>query len=99
MTNSLNDKWILGIWDGHDSGVAFLKNGKVHFALNEERISRRKMDPAFPKHSLEYALKYLNINPEDVSEVAYSTTDFAKTLARFARWFFKIKEKKQIQNH
>ena len=34
---------ILGIWDGHDSGAALLQDGQLRFAVNEERLSRRKL--------------------------------------------------------
>jgi carbamoyltransferase len=39
-----NDFWILGISRGHNSGVCLLKNGKIVFAIEEERFSRKKYD-------------------------------------------------------
>ena len=30
---------ILGIWDGHDSGAALLQDGRLRFAVNEERLT------------------------------------------------------------
>ena len=39
---------VLGINDGHDSGVALVSDGKIKYAINEERISRIKMDWGFP---------------------------------------------------
>ena len=35
---------VLGIWDGHDSGAALLQDGRLRFAVNEERLSRRKLE-------------------------------------------------------
>lgn len=75
--------YILGIWDGHDSGVVVLKDDKILFAINEERLSRRKLDVSFPKKSIEYALNYLSLKKEDIKIIALSTTEFAKTLWRF----------------
>ena len=39
---------ILGIWDGHDSGAALLQDGRLRFAVNEERLTRRKLEVRFP---------------------------------------------------
>lgn len=36
--------WIAGITRGHNSGVCLLKDGKIVFAIEEERISRHKYD-------------------------------------------------------
>ena len=73
---------ILGIWDGHDSGAAIVENEQVLFAINEERISRRKLEVSFPTNSIRACLEFTNTPIEDISEIALSTSDFAKTLAR-----------------
>ena len=39
-----NDFWVLGISRGHNSGVCLIKNGKIVFAIEEERFSRKKYD-------------------------------------------------------
>ncbi|MBT8378889.1 MAG: hypothetical protein KJN64_06650 [Ignavibacteria bacterium] len=74
--------YILGIWDGHDSGAAVIKDNEILVAINEERLTRRKLEINFPKKSVEACLKYLNLGPSDISEIAVSTSDPAKTLAR-----------------
>ena len=38
------DLWILGISRGHNSGACLIKNGKIVFAIEEERLSRKKYD-------------------------------------------------------
>jgi|TARA_B100001094_G_scaffold30217_1_gene25187 carbamoyltransferase len=43
MTNK-RDIWIAGITRGHNASVCLLKNGEVVFAIEEERLSRRKYD-------------------------------------------------------
>lgn len=75
-------KIILGIWDGHDSGAAFLEGSKILFAMNEERLTRRKLEICFPSQSIRAGLKKLKINPESITHIAVSTYDFAKTLSR-----------------
>jgi carbamoyltransferase len=39
-----NDFWILGISRGHNSGACLIKNGKIVFSIEEERLSRKKYD-------------------------------------------------------
>ena len=44
--------YILGIWDGHDSGAAIIKDDQILFAINEERLTRRKLEINFPEQSI-----------------------------------------------
>ena len=76
--------YILGIWDGHDSGAAIIKDNEILVAINEERLTRRKLEIKFPYKSIEACLNYLKIKHSDISEIAVSTSDPAKTLARIA---------------
>lgn len=76
------DDLVLGIWDGHDAGAALLAGGRILFAVNEERLSRRKLDVGFPRLSIEACMKYAGIPPAAVKIIAASTTDPAKTLTR-----------------
>jgi carbamoyltransferase len=74
---------VLGIWDGHDSGAALLRDGRLHFAVNEERLTRRKLEVCFPARSIAACLAAAGLGPSDVQVVAASTTDPAKTLGRW----------------
>ncbi len=73
---------ILGIWDGHDAGAACLVDGRIASAINEERLTRRKLEVAFPVRSIAACLDQAGVRPSDVAVVAASTTDPAKTLGR-----------------
>ena len=42
--NDKKDVWIAGITRGHNGGVCLLKNGKIVFATEEERYTRKKYD-------------------------------------------------------
>jgi carbamoyltransferase len=44
---------IIGVWDGHDAGAALVVDGRVKLALNEERLSGRKLDVGMPWRALE----------------------------------------------
>jgi carbamoyltransferase len=74
---------ILGIWDGHDSGAALLQDGQLRFAVNEERLSRRKLEVCFPSRSIAACLALARLSPEQVHLVVASTSDPAKTLGRW----------------
>lgn len=74
---------ILGIWDGHDSGAALLTDGRLRFAVNEERLTRRKLEIVFPSRSIDACLAHASLRPEEIHLVAASTSDPAKTLGRF----------------
>ena len=73
---------ILGIWDGHDSGAALLQDGRLRFAVNEERLTRRKLEVCFPSRSIAACLAHAGLRPEQVHVVATSTCDPAKTVGR-----------------
>lgn len=74
---------VLGIWDGHDSGAALLQGGRLRFAVNEERLTRRKLEVHFPARSIDACLTFAGLAPRDVDIVAASTCDPAKTLGRW----------------
>lgn len=79
---------ILGIWDGHDAGACLVdpEAGRIVCAVNEERLTRRKLEVGFPARAIETCLGVSN----DITEVAATTTDPAKTLTRV---FPSMKEK------
>jgi carbamoyltransferase len=81
---------VIGIWDGHDAGAALLQDGRVRFAINEERLTRRKLEIRFPTQSIEACLAFAGLRPNQVDAVAISTTDPAKTLGR---WWVGSKER------
>jgi len=74
---------VLGIWDGHDSGAALLQGGRLSFAANEERFTRRKLEIRFPARSIEACLNDAGLIPEQIAMVAVSTFDPAKTIGRW----------------
>jgi carbamoyltransferase len=75
---------VLGIWDGHDSGAALIMDGRLVAAVNEERLTRRKLEVCFPARSIALCCQLGGIRPGDVQVVGASTSDVAKTLSRIA---------------
>ena len=43
---------VIGVWDGHDAGAALVVDGRVALALNEERLTGRKLDIVMPVRCL-----------------------------------------------
>ncbi len=74
--------YVLGVWDGHDSGAALIEDNKILFAANEERYTKRKLEIQFPYNAINAALSYAGIKPADIHDIAFSTTEFAKTVSR-----------------
>jgi carbamoyltransferase len=74
---------VLGIWDGHDAGAALLQQGRLRFAVNEERLTRRKLEVRFPTRSIQACLAFAGLNPGQIDVVATSGSDPAKTLGRW----------------
>ena len=74
--------YILGVWDGHDAGAALIDGDRIVYAANEERFTKRKLELRFPYNSIRAALDYEKIQPTDVEHIAFSTTEFTKTLER-----------------
>ena len=73
---------ILGIWDGHDSGAALIKDNRIEAALNEERLTRRKLEVSFPERAIVGCLKQAKLTPAQIDHLAVSSYDFSKTMAR-----------------
>ena len=74
--------YILGVWDGHDSGAALIHDDRILFASNEERYTKRKLEVKFPHNSINAALRHAGIKASDVDVVAFPTTDLSKTVSR-----------------
>ena len=65
----------------HDSAAALLRDGDILAAAQEERFSRKKHDPRFPGHAVEYCLGEGGITIDQVDYVAF----YDKPLIKFER--------------
>ncbi len=58
---------ILGITDTiTDSGIAYSENGRLIFALNEERLTRKKTQGGHPKKAIDY---FVNNFPQEAKNI------------------------------
>ena len=72
-------KSILGISAFyHDSAACLLKDGKIIAAAQEERFTRKKHDPSYPYHAIEFVLKYANLNLSEVDQIVFFEKPFLK---------------------
>ena len=55
----------------HDSAACILKDGKIIAAAQEERFSRKKHDPSYPKNAIEFVLDYSNLKLSEVDQIVF----------------------------
>ena len=70
---------ILGISSYyHDSAACLIKDGEILSAIQEERISRKKHDPSFPRNSILFCIKEANISEKEIDYVVFYDKPFLK---------------------
>src|ERR1051325_8156874 len=62
----------------HDAAAALLRDGELVAAVQEERFSRIKHDPDFPKHAVEFCLAKAGITAQDLDYVVFYEKPFVK---------------------
>lgn len=55
----------------HDSAAAIVRDGEIIAAAQEERFSRKKHDPRFPKHAVNYCLEEAFVEPSDLDAIVF----------------------------
>jgi carbamoyltransferase len=74
--------YILGISAYyHDSAAALILDGEIVSAVQEERFTRKKHDPSFPRNAIEYCLNEQEIKLSDVDYIVF----YDKPLLKFER--------------
>src|SRR6266545_3415959 len=72
--------YVLGINSYlHDASAALIKDGRVIFATEEERLSRFKKDARFPQLSIRAALNHAGIGIEDLDAIAFGWNEAGTT--------------------
>ncbi len=62
----------------HDSAAALVEDGRIVAAAQEERFTRKKHDPGFPHHALQYCLDDGGIGLDAVDHVGFYDKPFLK---------------------
>jgi len=60
----------------HDSAACLIHNGDILAAAQEERFSRKKHDPRFPKNAIQYCLAEGGISAQDLNHVVFYDKPF-----------------------
>ena len=72
-------KSILGISAFyHDSAACILVDGEIIAAVQEERFTRKKHDPGYPKNAINFVLKYSNLKLSEVDQIVFFEKPFLK---------------------
>ncbi len=62
----------------HDSAACILIDGKIVAAAQEERFTRKKHDPSYPHHAIEFVLKFANLKLSEVNQIVFFEKPFLK---------------------
>ena len=65
----------------HDSAAALVVDGEIVAAAQEERFSRKKHDPGFPRHAIAYCLRAGAVSMRELESVVF----YDKPLMKFDR--------------
>ncbi|MFK7977005.1 MAG: carbamoyltransferase [Halioglobus sp.] len=65
----------------HDSAAALITDGRIVAAAQEERFTRKKHDPGFPKEAINYCLQEAGIAAAELDHVVF----YDKPLLKFER--------------
>lgn len=62
----------------HDSACALIRDGVIVAAAQEERFTRKKHDPDFPIHALQFCLDQAGIRADEIDYIAFYDKPFLK---------------------
>ena len=65
----------------HDAAAALVIDGKIICAAQEERFTRKKSDPDFPRRAVEFCLRQARLAPAQLDAVVF----YDKPVLKFAR--------------
>ncbi|MGD0816238.1 MAG: carbamoyltransferase N-terminal domain-containing protein [Verrucomicrobiota bacterium] len=65
----------------HDAAAALLRDGQIIAAAQEERFSRIKNDPEFPRQAIQFCLRHGGLSAEELDCVAF----YDKPVLKFTR--------------
>ena len=62
----------------HDSAACVLVDGEIIAAAQEERFTRKKHDPGYPKNAINFVLNYSNLKLSEVDQIVFFEKPFLK---------------------
>ena len=74
----------------HDAAAALCLDGKIVAAAEEERFSRKKHDSGFPRHAIEFCLRFGRVKVSELDYIVFYEKPFVKMerliLSYLATW-------------
>ena len=85
---------ILGISDGMTGGAALIENGRIRYAIHEERLIRAKMATGFPSASISHVLEMTGTAVDEIDGIAIATLNevFREEPLAYDGWLRKEQE-------
>ncbi len=62
----------------HDSAAAIITDGKIIAAAQEERFTRKKHDPSYPFHAIEFVLNFSKLKLHQIDYIVFYEKPFLK---------------------
>ena len=62
----------------HDSAAALVEDGRIVAAAQEERFTRKKHDPSFPKNAIAYCLEEAGVKLDELDHAVFYDKPFLK---------------------
>ena len=78
----------------HDSAACIIRDGVIMAAAQEERFTRKKHDPRFPKKAVKYCLEEAGITSQDLDYVVFYDKPFL-TFERLLMSYLTVPPKKK----
>ncbi|MBS3116786.1 hypothetical protein J4421_04285 [Candidatus Woesearchaeota archaeon] len=88
---------VLGIHDGHNASVCLIEDGKIRFAIQEERLVYEKNKGGFPHKSIARLFEVTNFLAKDIDKVAVASEHTSVVFA--ADEYFERQRKGSLQRN
>ena len=86
---------ILGLNCFHsDTAACIIKNGKLEFAIEEERLNRKKHTSDLPLLSIKECLNKTNTKENEITHIAFNSKPRSNLIKKLFKTNSKIKHKK-----
>ena len=93
-------KYILGINDLGDPSISIVKNGRIVFHIEEERLNRIKhSNNIFPIKSIKEAFKYLDISFKDIQAITYNWNFRKYQNGHLKKFFYNLNNRFEVDNY
>jgi carbamoyltransferase len=84
-----DERYILGIHDGHNCGATLTRGGAIVASVSEERLVRRKNAIGYPRRAIEEVLRIGGVRAQDLADVVYASLFMhtASHLEDISQWY------------